>query len=131
MLVHTKKLVTESRYHNPDLLVWLLGHANEATVVVEMMSLVDIGSQISSLTEAFCTEMRLKIHLLRNLIRGVLHLKGMGGISIPYKGYVEANLTIPDLPQCNEGVLFIVVLDHKYGERVTVQIGTQVIFNVN
>ena len=35
---------------------------------------------------------------------------------IPYKGYIEAKLTIPDLPQYNEDVLFLVVLDHKYGE---------------
>ena len=63
-----------------------------------MMALMDTGFQISALTEGFYTEMGLKILSLRNLIRGVLHLKGMWGISIPFKGYVEANLTIPDLP---------------------------------
>ena len=63
-----------------------------------MMALVDTESQISALTEGFCTEMGLGILPLRNLIGGVLCLKGMGGISIPYKGYIEANLTIPDLP---------------------------------
>ena len=46
---------------------------------------------------------------------------------IPYKGYVKANLTIPDFPWFNEDVSFTVVLDHKYGERVPLQIGTQVI----
>ena len=35
MLVNTNKLVAESGYHNPDPLVWLLGHANEAKAVVE------------------------------------------------------------------------------------------------
>ena len=43
-----------------------------------MMTLVDTGSQISALIEGFCTEMRLKILPLRNLIWGVLHHKGMG-----------------------------------------------------
>ena len=36
--------MAESRYQNPDPLVWLLGHADEAMVVVEgveMMVLVD------------------------------------------------------------------------------------------
>ena len=56
-----------------------------------------------------------------------MHSRGWGDISIPYKGYVEANLTIPDLPYYNEDVLFLVLANHKYGDRVPVQIGTQVI----
>ena len=58
---------------------------------------------------------------------GVLHLEQMGGITMPYKQYIEANLTIPALPQYNEDVLFLVVANHKYGDRISVQIGTQVI----
>ena len=46
---------------------------------------------------------------------------------IPYKGYLEVNLTILDLPHYNEDVLFLVVVNHKYGDRGPVQIGTQVI----
>ena len=91
---------------------------------VEMTALVDTGSQVSALTEVFCTEMGLRILPLRNWIGGVLHLKGMGNISIPYKGYIEANITVPDLPQYNEDMLFLVISDYKHGERVPVQIGT-------
>ena len=40
---------------------------------------------------------------------------------------MKANLTIPDLPQYNTDVLFLVVSNHKYGERVQMQISTQVI----
>ena len=40
---------------------------------------------------------------------------------------MEANLTIPDLPWYNEDVLFLVISEHKYGKRVPVQIGMQVI----
>ena len=92
-----------------------------------MMELVDTGSQISALTVGFSMWMGLKILPLRNFYRGVLLLKGTGGILIPYKGYVEANPIIPDLPRYNEEVLFLVILDHRYGERVPLQIGTQVI----
>ena len=49
-----KTLVALSWYHNPDPLVWLISHSNEDTVVVEgveMMALVDNGSQIFALTE--------------------------------------------------------------------------------
>ena len=49
-----------------------------------MTALVDTGPQISALTEGFCTEMGLKILPLRNLIRGLCHLKGTGGFLILY-----------------------------------------------
>ena len=50
---------------------------------------------------------------------------GMGGILIQYKGYIEVYLIIPDLSKYNKDVLFLVISDNKYGERVPVQIGTQ------
>ena len=109
MLVKTGKLATESRYHSLYPLVHLLEHANETRVVLEGLettALVDTGSQISALTEGFCTEMGLRILPLRNLMKEVLHLKGTGDILIPYKRYVEANLTIPDLPCYNEDDYF-------------------------
>ena len=62
------------------------------------MALVDTGSQISAFIEGVYTEMGLRILPLRHFIGDVLHLEGMRGILIQYKGYVEANLTIPDLP---------------------------------
>ena len=122
----TNTPVAEPRYHNPSSMVWLIGHANQAVVVVdgvEMMALVETGSQISVLTKEFCTEFGLRILPLR----GLLQLEGMEGVPVPYNGYVEANLTVPGLPQYNEDVLFLVILDHKYGQRVSVQIGTKVI----
>ena len=73
----SNKLAAESGYQNPDPLVWLLGHANEAMIVVEgveILTLVDTGS---ALTEGYSTEMGLRILPPRNLIGGVLHLKGM------------------------------------------------------
>ena len=92
--------MAESGY-NTDPLVWLLGHANVAKVVVEgieMKAMVYTGSQISAPTKGFCTEMGMKILPLRNLIGGVLHLKGIRGILITYKGCAEASLIIAGLP---------------------------------
>ena len=59
MLVNTGKLATECGNDSPEPFVHLLGCANEARVVVEgveMTALLDIGSQISALTEGFCNE---------------------------------------------------------------------------
>ena len=46
---------------------------------------------------------------------------------IPYKEYVKANLLIPDLIQYTEDMLFFVISDNKYIERVPVQLGTLVV----
>ena len=64
MSVSMNKLMAEPGYHNPTPLVCLIGHANEATVVVkgvEMTALVDTGSQISALTKGVCSEFGLRI----------------------------------------------------------------------
>ena len=55
----------------------------------------------------------------------MLHLEGIG-VTL-YKGYIEANLTISNLPWYNENVLILIIPDHKYRERVPLQIGTQII----
>ena len=81
MSVYTRKLAAESEYYNPDSLVQLLNHANMTKVMVEgmeIMALMDTGSQISALTEGSCTEMWLKILPLGKLIEDVLHLEGLG-----------------------------------------------------
>ena len=108
-----QKPAAESEYHNPEPLVWILCHANEAMVGVgvETTTPVDTGSHISALSERFCIEMGLKILPLRNLI-GVVCIS-REHVLILYKGYIEAKLTIPNLPQYHKDVLFLIILDHK------------------
>ena len=53
-------------------------------------------------------------------MKSVLHVKGMGGILIPYKGYIEVNLTILYLHHYNKDVLFFIVANHRYGDTVPV-----------
>ena len=63
-LVSLNTWAAEPGYHNLSLVVWLIGCANEAPVVVEgaeMIALVDTGSQMSTLTKGFCTEIGLRI----------------------------------------------------------------------
>ena len=52
---------------------------------------------------------------------------GYRGIFITYKGYVEAGMSISNLPYSNEEVLLLLIPDNKYRERVTVSIRTLVI----
>ena len=59
----------------------------------EVIALTDLGPQVSSVSTGFCEQMALEIYPLDKL----LELKGMGGAAIPYLGYVEVNLQIPDI----------------------------------
>ena len=59
MPVSPGKSNSEPGYHKPSPLVWLIGHSNEAILVVEgmeSMALVNTRSQVSTLTERFCLE---------------------------------------------------------------------------
>ena len=94
---------------------------------VEMTTLVNTGSQISTLTEVFCNERGLRILPLKNLMKGVLHLEGTGALEYHIRDMWKLHLTIPDLSHYNKDVLFLAVASHKYGDRVPVQICTQVI----
>ena len=83
MMVNTGKLKTESGNHSTEPFMSLLGYAREVRVVVEgteITALVDTGSQITAFTKGFCIERGLKILPLRNLMKGMSHLKGMGAL---------------------------------------------------
>ena len=65
-------------------------------------------------------ELGLRIQHLHTL----LDLEGTGGLEIPYEGYVELNLDVPEVKGFKEDVLMLVVKDSEYGKRVPVAIGT-------
>ena len=87
------KGITPIPFLNPDLVAQLVGHANEAPVVMdghEVAALVDSGAQVSNISAQLCKELGLKIQPLGWL----LELEGTGGAAIPYLRFVEVNLQI-------------------------------------
>ena len=59
-----RKDKTPIPFLNPDPVVWLVGCANEALVVMdgqEVSALVDLGAQVSTISEKFCEELDLEI----------------------------------------------------------------------
>ena len=64
--------------------------------------------------------MGLKIQHLQT----ILDLEASGGGGVPYKGYVELSLDIPEVVKFREDVLMLVGDDSAYGEKVPVTIGT-------
>ena len=65
-------------------------------------------------------KMGLKILNLESL----LDIEGGGGIAIPYIGYVEVNLQIPEIRNYNKDALMMVMNDSRYGKKVPFSIGT-------
>ena len=112
-----------SEYHNPDPLVRLIGEANEAPAMVEgvpITSLVDSGACMSAMVKSFAEELQLEIKSLKT----ILDIEGMGGGVVPYHGYVECCLQLPQIKKFNLDILMLVIDDSAYGMRVPIQIGT-------
>ena len=99
-------------YHNPDQTARLIGKQNESPVIVdgvEYPGLLDSGAQMSNVTISQAKKMGLKIQNLEHL----LDIEGGGGIAIPYMGYVEVNLQIPEIRNYNEDALMMVMNDSR------------------
>ena len=111
---------------NCDPIAHLVGHSNEAPVIVDrqrMTTLIDLGAQVSSISSQFCEDLVLKIQPLDQL----LELEGIGGSAIPYLGFMEVNLQIPGIKNYNEDVLLLVIPIMTYSEMVLVMGGSKII----
>ena len=54
----------------------------------------------------------------------ILKLETTGGGDIPYMGYVEVNLKIPEIKSFNEDMLMLVIKDSTYAQWVPIQLWT-------
>ena len=87
---------------------------------VECLALVDLGAQISIITVEFIKQLGLKVHQLDRILK----FETAGAGDIPYTGYVEVNLKIPEIKAFNEYVLMLVIEDSTYAQCVPIQLGT-------
>ena len=121
-----QKGITPILFLNPDPVVQLVGHTNEAPVVMDgckVTALVDSGAQVWNISARLCEELGLKIQPLGQL----LELEGTGGAAIPYLGFVEVNLQIPGIRRYNEDVLLLAIPTMTSSERVLVMVGSNII----
>ena len=110
-------------YHNPDPLFRLIGKANETEIIIEnqqVKGLIDSGAQISSISDTFASKLGLKIKQLDTL----LDLEPAGGGQVPYNGYVELRMRVPNVRAFDLDVLMLVIPESEYSRRVPVTIGT-------
>ena len=116
-------MLGEERYYNPDPLYHLIGPANETEVQVEgqsMKALIDSGAQISAISESMVKTLGLPSWQLHTL----LHLEGAAGLDVPYLGYTELRLDMPEVKRFDNDCLLMIYPDSKYSHRVPIIIGT-------
>ena len=107
---------------NPDLVVCLVGHANEVPAVIdgcEVTALIDSGAQVLNISMQLCEDLDLEIQPLGQL----LELEGTGGAAIPYLTFVEVNLQILGIRGYNKDVLLLAIPTMAYAEGVPVMVG--------
>ena len=104
-------------------MVRLIGPANESPAEVEgvkITSLVDTGACMLAMVKSFAEELNLEIKPLST----ILDIESTGGGRVPYHGYVECQLKLPQIEKFDLDVLMLVLDDSPYGMRVPVQIGS-------
>ena len=104
----------------------LIGRANEEQIVINghpVTALLDTGSQVTHISEAFCQANNIQIHPLDKLVE----IEGTGGDIIKYIGYIEATLILPLGSQSFEiEALLLVLPSTDYQQRVPIAIGTTI-----
>ena len=89
----------------------------------ETTALIDLATQLSSISSQSCKSLALQIQPLGQL----LELEGTGGAATPYLGFVEVNLQIPGIRNYNKNVLLLVIPTMTYSEMVPVMVGSKII----
>ena len=118
-----KILKQNNLYHNPDPLFRLVGEANESIVIVEgqeTRALLDSGSQLSAISLEWVKKLKLEPQQLHS----ILQIEGSGGLEVPYLGYVEAHLKIPEIKAFDLDVLFLIVPDSAHTQYTPITLGT-------
>ena len=81
---------------------------------------MDSGVQILSISTALAKHLNLEIKNLKT----ILDPEATGGSQIPYLGYVETKLWIPEVKPFDRDILMLVLLDSLHSDQVPVAIGT-------
>ena len=118
------KLLRQSYlYHNPEPLYRLVGEVNETTVLVEGQEArahIDSSSHLSSISLVWVKKLNLKPQQLPYL----LQIEGSGGLDVPYLGYVETHLRVPEIRAFDTDVLLLIVPDSVHTMCTPITLGT-------
>ena len=107
----------------------VMGNANEAQVSIngiEITSLLDTGSCVSTVSKSFYDKHLSHLELLP--LNSILKLECADGQSLPYFGYIQADLQSVNFPTEHvQTSILLVVPDTEYNLNVPLLLGTNVL----
>ena len=86
----------------------------------EARALIGCGSQLSSILLAWVKKLNLKPQQLQY----ILQIEGSGGLNVPYLGYVETCLGIPEIKAFDTDVLLLIVPVSAHTMHTPTTLGT-------
>ena len=107
----------------------IVGSSNEGEIFVNGLKtsgLIDTGSMITSVSEQFYNSMD-PVPELHDLDEFGLSVQGATGKELSFKGYVEAEISVPFLSDSVFNIPLLVVPETEYNSKVPVIIGTNLI----
>ena len=107
----------------------IVGSANESEILingVKTSGLIDTGSMVTSVSEDFYNSLKPlpQLHLITEF---GLDVKGASGDNLPYKGYIEAEISVPFFTNSSFKIPLLVVSNTEYNSKVPAIVGTNVI----
>ena len=106
----------------------LMSDPTETNVLINGIcchSLLDTRSTVSSISESFYRHHLSDIPL--QPLYGILNIECASGDSLPYKGCVEANISVPGISEEGLMAVFLAVPDLFYRVKVAGLLGTNIL----
>ena len=86
----------------------------------EARALIDSGLQLWATSLAWVKKLNLKPQQCQS----ILQTEGSGGLEVPYLGYVEICLRIPEIKAFDNDVLLLIVPDSAHTLHTPITLGT-------
>ena len=93
----------------------------------EARALLDSGSQLSAISLEWVKKLKLRPQQLQS----ILQIDSSGGLEVPYLGYVEARLKIPEIKAFDLEALLLIVPDSAHMQNTPITIETLHIYMAN
>ena len=107
----------------------IVGSSNDGEIFVnniQTKGLIDTGSMITTISESFYKSMD-PLPELHNITEFGLSVQGANGEDLPFKGYIEAEISAPVLSSSVFKIPLLIVSDTEYNQKVPAIIGTNLI----
>ena len=69
-------------------------------------------------------DMGKKLNLEPKQLQSILQIEGSGGLEVPYLGYMEVHLKIPEVKAFDQDVLSLIIPDSAHTQYTPITLGT-------